>query len=104
MAESDWLRLDDGYKMLRQARFRSSRRKSRLFAVACCRRIWGHFIDDRSRGAVEVAERYADGEVSDAELARAAQAAHQAHQEVFALVGKVGSVESGRTGHGLPQV
>lgn len=50
-------------------------RELRLYACWCVRQVWHLLTDERSRTAVEVAERYADGLSTDAELAAARDAA-----------------------------
>src|SRR5690348_14679032 len=75
MTEAEWLACTDPWPMLDVFGGRSRDRKLRLFACACVRRVW-HFLDDpRSRMAVEVAERFADGGATWAELGVAFHAA-----------------------------
>jgi hypothetical protein len=60
MTEAEWLACTDPAAMLTHVQRRGSPRKRRLFATACCRRIWP-LLDDAGRRAVEAAEQYADG-------------------------------------------
>jgi hypothetical protein len=61
MTEADWMAFTDPRPLLGFLRGRSSDRKLRLFAVACCRRVWDLLPDERCRSAFETAERFADG-------------------------------------------
>src|SRR5947209_1272916 len=82
MDEADWLSSTDPQAMLDFVRGTdwAGERKLRLFAVACCRRIWSLVGDGRSRHAVEVAERFADGLSAGAEVAAAWEDADDAYR------------------------
>ncbi len=78
MTASDWLSSTDPQAMLRHLGPDASPRKLRLFAVACCREIWHLLTDERSRAAVEVAERFVDGRVTQRSMEEAGTLAWRA--------------------------
>jgi hypothetical protein len=70
MKESEWWSTDDPVAMLFCVEAAASGRKLRLFACACCRRVWNEFVPPLVVGAVELAEAFADGGVGESVLAR----------------------------------
>jgi hypothetical protein len=84
MTEAEWRACAEPGPMLAFLRDRAGDRKPRLFAAACCRRVWHLLTDARSRAAVEVQERYADGAATPAELTAAQSAALRADADADA--------------------
>ena len=68
MTEEEWAHCTEPAPMLAFLRGRASDRKLRLFAVACCRHLLRRVaVDPKDVRAVDVAERYADGEATPGE-------------------------------------
>jgi hypothetical protein len=74
--------LNDALRCLRAVEGRD--REIRLYVVWCARQAQHLMTDPRSVAALDVAERYANGEASDDELSAAARAAADAAAEAAA--------------------
>jgi hypothetical protein len=82
MTEDKWLACNDPGPMLEFVRGTSGERKMRLFALACCRRIWD-WLGPRGRHAIAVTERYLDGRASFEEYGIAAAGVYDDWLEYF---------------------
>jgi hypothetical protein len=71
MTEAEWLSCTDPRLMLKFLRGKVSDRKLRLYFCGGCRCITHLFVRPESLTAVEVGERFADGEVGQEELNKA---------------------------------
>jgi hypothetical protein len=80
MTKEQWLASTDPELMLRFVRAFADDPALRLFACACCFRVWGLIEDERVRRAVEIAERFAHGLVSCSDLDNARDIADEARE------------------------
>jgi hypothetical protein len=99
MTEAEWLACTNPQPMLEFLRRKVSDRKVRLFAVACCQRVWTSLEHEEFRNAVRKAESFADGLIDREEMLHA-------HREACALFGKLRGKDNGRgaalTASGIP--
>ena len=79
MTEAEWLGCSNPQPMLEYLGSKVSDRKVRLFAVACCRRVWSSLEHEEFRDAVLKAESFADGLVDEAEMLQA----HEKARPIF---------------------
>jgi hypothetical protein len=82
MTEAEWLASNDPEAMLKFLRGRASDRKYQSFALAYCRRFFHLLVDDRSRRALEVFERFIEGAATDGQRVYWMKRAHTATQEL----------------------
>jgi hypothetical protein len=75
MTEAEWLGCREPEAMLEFLCGKGRDRKLRLFACACCRRVWERLGNRRSQSAVVAAEKFADCAISQDELSAAATGA-----------------------------
>jgi hypothetical protein len=81
MTESEWLACERWDQLLDAGIIKHvESRNLRLFACACCRRIWPLIPDAESRNAVEAAEAFADGMIGTAEMTAARNAMKRSYR------------------------
>jgi hypothetical protein len=91
MDEADWLTATDADKMLKQLpklKRPLSPRKLRLFCVGCARQIFD-VMEEMCRRAVELAEKYADGEASLDEMTAARNVGMRRNRSRFDIFGVI---------------
>src|SRR5215470_16919559 len=99
MTEAEWLACTDPQPMLEYLGRKASQRKVRLFAVACCRRVWPSLEHEEFRDAVRKAESFADGLADRAEMLTA----HEKARAIFVnLHGKDNGPGAALTASGFP--
>jgi hypothetical protein len=82
MTESEWLACCEPSLMLRFIGNTAHERQLRLFACACCRRIWHQVPPGDSRQGIEALERFQEDQISKEEFTAAANACWDAVPDV----------------------
>jgi hypothetical protein len=85
MTEAEWLDCEKPTEMLDFIGGQATERQLRLFGCCCCRVIYSLLTDERSQRAVEVAERFADGNADKDELEEIRRESREAVRYVTGL-------------------
>src|SRR5262245_49653812 len=83
MTEGRWFSAKHPVRLWPFVRGDRNARKLRLFGCACCRRLGNLVTDARSLAAIELAERFADGLATKAELTTAKKRLTRAANALF---------------------
>jgi hypothetical protein len=89
MTEAEWIKMwlaDEDFDFLfnfLDGKVKPSERKLRLFACNCSRCIWRLITDESTRRAVETAEQFADGQITESWLAAVHNNAEGAFREAW---------------------
>jgi hypothetical protein len=86
MTEEEWfatLKPNPMVTRLLRSRYHTTHRKFRFFALACSRAAWPVLVEERSRRAVDVAERFLAGMVTEQQFVCAIDEARVAREETF---------------------
>ena len=94
MIEAEWLACADPEPMLKFLRGKAGDRKVRLFAVACCWRVWTSLEHEECRDAVRKAESFADGLADRAGML-------QAHEKAAAIFSTLHGSDNGPGAGGI---
>jgi hypothetical protein len=86
MTEAEWNACADPERMANSPLPRASSRKWRLFGVACVRAVAQLLRDERSRAAVEAADKYADGLIDAKQALAAEEAAVAVVEDAYAAL------------------
>jgi hypothetical protein len=83
MSPAEWLITWGDHQQIEQLQWRLSNRKERLFLAACCRQVLHLVPEEPCRLAVEAAEVFADGQISDRKLCQARRAANAVYRALW---------------------
>jgi hypothetical protein len=83
MSPAEWLTTWGDHQQIEQLQWRLSNRKERLFLAACCRQVLHLVPEEPCRLAVEAAEAFADGQISDRKLCQARRAANAVYRALW---------------------
>ena len=85
MTEAEWLSCDLPRSCFQFLAGAGSNRKRILFGCECCRRLWDQVIDEGSRAAVQILEKFVDGLATEKECNAASQRAEEVSQSMERL-------------------